>query len=134
MAFSFSTRSLRNLIGVHPDLVQIMHESLECVPYDFIVTEGVRAYSRQVQLVKEGKSKTYNSYHLRQPDGYGHAVDVCLILPDNSITWEPRYYLKDADIILELARKRRVRLTWGGDFGTRRHGQGWDCPHFEIHT
>ena len=132
MAFRFSARSLGNLIGVHPDLVQLMHDALAVVPYDFIVTEGVRSYARQKQLVKEGKSKTYNSYHLRKSDGYGHAVDICIIPPQGGITWEMRYYLADADVILELAKKRGLKITWGGDFGTKIHGQGWDCCHFEY--
>lgn len=132
MAFRFSTRSRNNLVGVHPHLVKLMNLALAEIPYDIIITEGVRSYERQKQLVREGKSKTYNSYHLRQADGYGHAVDIAIIPPEGGVTWEIKYYLADADVILDIAKRYGWDVRWGGDFGTKVHGNGWDCPHFQL--
>lgn len=133
MAFRFSSRSVNNLIGVHPHLVDLMTEALAEVPYDFIVTEGLRSYKRQVQLKREGKSKTLESYHLRQEDGYGHAVDIAIIPPEGGVTWDMPYYLANADVILAIAKRKGLQIRWGGDFGNKGHGKGWDSPHFEIH-
>lgn len=132
MAFRFSSRSINNLIGVHPYLVDLMHAALAKVPYDFIVTEGLRSYKRQAQLKREGKSQTLNSYHLRQEDGYGHAVDIAIIPPEGGVTWEMPYYLANADVILAIAKERGLTIRWGGDFGNKGHGRGWDCPHLQI--
>lgn len=43
---------------------------------DFSILEGIRTPERQRKLKRQGKSKTLNSKHLVQSDGYGHAVDV----------------------------------------------------------
>ena len=42
MTFRFSSRSLRNMEGVHPDLVAVAHRALEITEIDFLVTEGLR--------------------------------------------------------------------------------------------
>ena len=71
--FSFSKRSLNNLIGVNEDLVKVVHRALELSEIDFTVVEGVRTKERQVVLVNQGMSKTMNSYHIPNSNG-GRAV------------------------------------------------------------
>lgn len=73
MTFRFSMRSLDRLKGVHPHLVEIMHEAIKTTHIDFTVLEGLRSTDRQRKLVKSGASKTMNSRHLT-----GHAVDIAL--------------------------------------------------------
>lgn len=41
--FHFSKRSLKNLEGVHPDLIKVMTQSLEISPIDFAILEGLRS-------------------------------------------------------------------------------------------
>lgn len=127
MAFRFSTRSLNNLIGVHPYLVEVAHAALARVPYDFIVTAGVRSMKEQRALVAKGASRTMNSYHLRQDDGYGHAIDIACLTPEGRVTWDNKYYEANAKIFLDIAKKLGYRLTWGGEWKTL-----YDTPHYQI--
>ncbi|MEW5705092.1 MAG: M15 family metallopeptidase [Pseudomonadota bacterium] len=108
-------RSLRNLEGVHPDLVRVVHRAAETE--SFIVTEGLRNLERQRILKTAGKSWTLNSRHLT-----GHAVDV--VDPDG------RYDIPDLDRIAiamkAAAKELNVQIVWGGDWKSR------DTPHFEL--
>ena len=131
MAFVFSQRSLNNLKGVHPKLVAVMTKVLEYSEYDFVVTEGLRSYERQVQLKNEGKSKTLKSYHLKQSDGYGHAVDVAALVPGangkSTVSWDLKYYAKINEAVQKAASELGVKITWGGSWKTF-----VDSPHFQI--
>lgn len=119
--FSFSKASLEKMNGVNSKLVILMKEAIKNSPYDFKITEGLRTVERQKELVKTGKSKTMNSYHLK-----GKAVDIAVLI-DNKITWDFKYYKKVADHIKEVARKLGYVITWGGDWKTFKDG-----PHFQI--
>ena len=74
--YSYSRKSLDKLNTCHPDLQKILKEAIK--HYDVTIIEGVRALSRQEELVRTGKSKTMNSKHLPQADGYSWAVDCAL--------------------------------------------------------
>lgn len=128
MAYKFSKRSLNNLVGVHPMLVQLMHEAIKTTPIDFVITEGVRTAKRQQELFKQGKSKCdgikKRSNHQVKADGYGHAVDLYPYPVD----------LKDlerfralAAHILKKAEELNISIEWGGNFKTL-----VDMPHYEI--
>lgn len=131
MAFVFSKRSLDNLKGVHPKLVEVMTKVLEYSEYDFVVTEGLRELARQKQLVAEGKSKTLKSYHLKQSDGYGHAVDVAALVPTpggkSTVSWDLKYYAKINEAVQKAASELGAKITWGGSWKTF-----VDSPHFQI--
>ena len=71
MSYTLGKRSLQNLSGVHPDLVDVVKRAIEITEQDFSVIEGIRNINRQRELVKTGKSTTMNSRHLT-----GHAVDI----------------------------------------------------------
>lgn len=130
MSFVFSQRSKNNLVGVHPLLVKLMTKALEVVPYDFIVTEGLRTVARQRELVRKGASQTMNSYHMPQADGWGHAVDIALLYK-GTVTWENKYYEEEADVILRLARemfnRSHASITWGGSWKKL-----YDTPHYQL--
>ena len=49
--FVFSKRSLRNLEGVHPDLVRVVRRALELTEVDFVVVEGIRTEEKQRHYV-----------------------------------------------------------------------------------
>ncbi len=67
--FQLSERSLKNLNGVHKDLIAVVCRAIRRTEVDFVVTEGLRTRERQAELVRAGASQTMNSRHLT-----GHAV------------------------------------------------------------
>ena len=87
--FKFSPKSKAKLNTAHPDLVKLFNEVIKVV--DCTVTYGIRTREEQEELVRTGKSRTMNSKHLKQADGYAHAVDVVICDP---IDWNntKRFY------------------------------------------
>ena len=126
----FGKRSMRNLEGVHPLLVDWALELVTIM--DCSVVSGVRDMTTQRQYVSLGVSKTMNSMHLIQPDGYGHAVD----LAPYPIKWErTRSFDLLAGIGLGLAFKMGIKIRWGGDFNQNMDVYDEnlnDLGHFEI--
>ena len=100
-------RSIKNLEGVHPLLLQVVERASEISPVEFVITEGLRSIEKQKQLVKEGKSRTLRSYHLT-----GKAVDVVAIV-DDKITWDWQPYTLIAKAFKEAANELDVKITWG---------------------
>lgn len=132
MGFVFGKRSKNNLLCVHPKLVEVMTRALDYTEYDFTVTAGIRTVEQQRQYVAEGKSKTMKSYHLIQPDGFGHAVDIVALVPQpngkSEISWNEKYYWKINEAVQKAANEIGVKVVAGV---TWKNFQ--DCPHFEIH-
>lgn len=119
--YKFSKRSLDNLKGVDERLVKLMEEVLSISPYDFGITEGLRTIEKQKEYVRDGKSQTMNSYHLR-----GKAVDI-VVYKDGKVTWDLKYYKEIANIVKETAAEKGLKITWGGDWKTLVDG-----PHFQL--
>lgn len=135
--FRLSGRSRRNLVGVHPRLVRVVERAIEITSVDFTVIEGVRTDERQRMLFDAGKSRTLNSRHLIQPDGYGWAVDLMAagdldgdgdVDPDDARrAWEQAHYVAISDAMMRAAEEQRARVRWGGTFA------GFvDSPHFQL--
>ena len=61
--FKLSKRSLNNLNGVKPQLVEVAKLAIQLTTIDFGVTEGLRTIERQRQLVARGASQTIKSKH-----------------------------------------------------------------------
>lgn len=126
MKYYLSKRSLDNLIGVHPDLVSVVERAIEITPLDFGVSEGLRTYQKQQQMVSEGKSQTLESLHLKQMDGFSHAVDL-YVLVDGKPTCEHKYFRKVIQAMFTAAIELGVQIEAGGlwrDF--------LDSPHFQL--
>lgn len=115
---SLNERSIKNLAGVHPDLVRVVEMAAARCEVPIVVTEGLRSRERQAELKAAGKSWTLNSRHLT-----GHAVD--LVDADNY-----GYDIPDLDKIAAAMRSAAnecgVPIVWGGDWKSR------DTPHFEL--
>lgn len=127
MSFQLSQRSLTRLIGVHPDLVDIVKLAIQRTSVDFLVVEGVRTVAQQREYVTKGASQTMNSYHLPQADGLGHAVDLAPLV-DGAIPWNDWAKFKNlADVVKACAAELGVPVEWGGDWSTFKDG-----PHFQI--
>ena len=123
MAFSFSSRSLAKLKGVHPDLVRVAKRAITITPIDFIVTCGLRTLEEQKVLFKTGKSRTMRSRHLTS-----HAIDVAALV-DGEVSWNNAPYKTIAKAFKEAAKAEGVPIEWGGEaFGPN----FIDSPHFQL--
>jgi len=105
--FSFGERSLRELEGVHPELVALVHRALELSEQDFAVHDGIRTREEQEKLLIAGASQTLESKHLT-----GDAVDLVPVIAGKlRWEWEPIYTIAKA--VREAARELNVKIRWG---------------------
>ncbi|WP_410498667.1 M15 family metallopeptidase [Chitinibacter sp. S2-10] len=146
--FSFGQASLKELKGVHTDLVAVVTRAIALTVQDFSVHDGVRTITEQQKLIAAGASQTMDSRHLT-----GHAVDlVPYINGKRRWEWAPIFVIADA--VRVAARELAIPLRWGGawdvDFTTssespedwvssyvaHRKKQGLrafiDGPHYEL--
>jgi peptidoglycan L-alanyl-D-glutamate endopeptidase CwlK len=122
MAFSFGSRSLGRLKGVHPDLVKVMKRAIACSTIDFTVLEGLRTLETQKKYFAQGATRTMNSRHLT-----GHAVDVAPVI-DGKVRWDWPLYYKMAEVIKKAAAEEGVPIQWGGDWRSFKDGPHWELP------
>lgn len=138
----FSSRSRKNLIGVHPQLVKILEEAIKDTPVDFTITEGVRTATQQIALYAIGRrgipgerrvtdkdGVKNKSNHQIMSSGFGHAVDLYPYYDDKVQVTGPLVASKLSQIALHIkktAQKLGFTITWGGDW------KMVDRPHFEI--
>lgn len=118
MTYRLGQRSMQNLSGVHPDLVDVVKRAIQTTEQDFSVIEGIRGINRQRELVRKGKSTTMNSRHLT-----GHAVD----LVPYPVSWDWEYFYPIADAMKQAAYDLNVDLEWGGEWKSFPDG-----PHFQL--
>ena len=119
--FKLSQRSLTRLECVHPDLIRVVKRAIELSEVDFMVTEGVRTYERQKELVAAGASRTMKSKHL-----VGRAVDVAALV-GGKVRWDWPLYKKIAEAFKAAAIETGIVITWGGDWVSFKDG-----PHFQL--
>lgn len=111
--YQLSAKSLRNLEGVHPDLVRLAKRAIKKTEIDFGVSEGVRTYERQVQLMEMKKTTTLRSKHLIQRHtGYAHAIDIFAYLNGKAV-WENKYYRPIIQTFITEAIALGVQLEFG---------------------
>lgn len=126
--FHFSSRSLRALAGVHPGLIAVAWLALMRSKVDFTVVEGLRDLETQRQNVAKGVSQTMKSRHLRQEDGFGHAVDLYPYLDGSVQVNAPEEAFQGIAYAMQSAADELgVRITWGGSWKTFK-----DMPHFQY--
>lgn len=146
--FKLGPGSLKELKGVHPDLVSVVKRAIELSAQDFAVHDGSRTLGEQKKLVESGASQTLDSRHLS-----GHAVDLVPSINGKlRWEWEPIYNIADA--VRTAAKELSIPLRWGGawdvvftesddrpedlvaDYSARRKKAGkkafLDGPHFEL--
>lgn len=147
--FKLSKRSLSNLYGVNPKLVEVVKRAIEVTKIDFAVIEGLRTVERQIELVAKGASQTMTSKHID-----GNAVDLMAYIGSRA-SWELNLYDNIADAMKQASIELKVPIRWGAawhidDIGSwkgtmqeamenyidTRRNQGRrpfiDGPHFEI--
>jgi len=154
MSHSFGERSLKNLEGVHPDLVAVHKYAIAHGGVDYSIIEGVRSEARQKQLYAQGRTVpgkivtwTLKSNHFIKPDGFGWATDCTPFhghgispWPDAHPPAERDYYWiafdKMAKSILTAAKVLQIKVRWGADWdmdGNPREKGESDSPHFELY-
>lgn len=119
--YTLGKKSKENLAGVHPDLVKVVERAINITKQDFSVNEGLRTLERQKRLVAGGASQTLNSKHIKQADGYGHAVDL---VPygdfdgngTNEISWHWGHFYPIAEAMRQAAKELGVQIRWGGSW------------------
>lgn len=114
--FRFSKLSLQRLNGVHPKLQKVAFDALAESPIDFgiAVDGGLRTLEDQRRLVASGASRTLNSKHLAQSDGFGHAIDIIPVVNGkrDPETWANFFTI--ATTLAAVAERSGVTLRWGG--------------------
>lgn len=122
MTYSLGSKSLAELSGVHPDIIAVEKLAISISKQDFSVHDGLRTIEEQREYVRRGVSKTMNSMHMKQPDGFGHAVDnVPWINGKLRWEWPPIYEIAVA--VRQAAVELNVHLIWGAV---------WDRPFNEL--
>lgn len=126
MSFMLSSRSLKNMDRLHPDLARVVEEALKLSSVDFGVTgQAVRTAAQQHALYLAGNSQKdgykNRSNHQTWPDGLGHAVDLTPFVNGKPIlddvgAWE--LYPHIASAMSRAARYLKLahRVTWGGNW------------------
>ncbi len=108
MPFQLSQRSLDKLVGVRPELVEVVKRAIEVSTIDFGVTEGLRTKERQIELFEKGASQ------IREGGTHvdGRAVDLMAYL-DGRASWELNLYDNIADAVKQAAIEKNVAIRWG---------------------
>ena len=130
MTFVLPEKSIQRLTGVHPVLVRLVMATAARSEQNFVVTEGVRSYERQKELLAAGKSQTMRSRHLT-----GHAVDLAIwedrdadkVVDADEISWKFPQYKALADVVKQTAADLGIPIEWGGDWISLKDG-----PHFQL--
>ncbi|QGH74732.1 endolysin [Bacteriophage DSS3_PM1] len=148
--FRLGNRSVRNLKGVHPDLIRVVELALtRYTKEDFTVICGMRTRKEQRRLVDKGASKTMNSRHLPNSQGYSRAVDLGW-WKNGGVSWKTdnvkAFYDMDHSADYEgyqaigvamkaAAEELNIPLRWGADWdGDGQHTDHTflDWVHFEL--
>lgn len=140
--YKFGKRSLNNLKGIHPILVQLMMQAITHSPYDFTITDGLRTTEMQQKLYAKGRTTEgkvvtnadgvkNKSNHQAKDDGYGYAVDLYPYI-DGSVRLNALPELKEiAQHIKKVAEEMDIKISWGGDWNLKGKMKK-DYPHFEL--
>lgn len=129
MAYLLGDKSERALAGVHPIIVNVVRSAIAITEQDFTVFEGLRTLATQKEYLRRGVTKTLASRHLKQPDGFGHAVDlVPWINGSPRWEWEPIYRIAVAVDKAATGQGVAHRIRWGGIWDRAMAQYGTDAP------
>lgn len=137
----FSQRSINNMVGLHPKLIEVLTEAIKNTPIDFTIVEGVRTTKRQQELYSQGRTTKGNivtyadgiikkSNHQKKNDNYGHAVDVYPFVNGKLYVTEKETitYLKEVtNHIKKVAKELKIPMRFGIDWK-----KPFDPPHIEL--
>lgn len=116
--FKLGAASLKELTGVHPQLVATVKRAIEVSEQDFTVHDGIRTIEEQKRFVAQGVSKTMDSKHLR-----GLAVDLVPWIDGKPRWWWPQIYSIAAAMYVAARELNAKSIYWGA---------AWDRPLLEL--
>lgn len=135
----FGNLSKANAAGVLPKLVDVGELAIMLCEFDgkILSDGGVRTVAMQQGLVAGGTSSTLNSRHLRQSDGYGHALDIVALTPGKGVDWgnleafrAMAVAVQHASAILSVPIRQGCDWDMDGILGEASTKE-WDWPHLE---
>jgi peptidoglycan L-alanyl-D-glutamate endopeptidase CwlK len=124
--YTLSKTSLRNLDGVHPELIDVVKMAIQITKIDFGIPSsgGYRTASQQNELYRDKKSQL-DGFDKKSNHQTGNAVDVFAYV-DGKASWDEHHLSMVACAMLEAANRLGVNLRWGGLWKSF-----VDMPHFE---
>lgn len=134
MTFALGKRSLRNLIGVHPDLIELAHRVIRKTEVDYCILDGggKRTQAQANAFAKAGTG-VKKSRHLT-----GDAIDF-VVWKNGRATWAQADipdYKKLASCIYEEADDMGLLFIHGADWnadGTYGNSpKEYDWPHIQL--
>ena len=130
--YRLDKKSLENLKGVNPILIEILERALEIssnrvdgVDFTIISTAGVRTPQQQNRLFKEGRSNC-DGYTKISKHQTGDALDVVPYV-NGGASWDEKELLKVAVCMLQASKELGYSLKWGGFWRTFK-----DLPHYQL--
>lgn len=141
----YGKASCRELDGVLPQLVRVATLAIIICPYDGTIQPGGGLRTpEQAAANADNGTGIKDSRHIRQPDGFGHAIDIVPLVDtdgdgDVEVSWAQKWLpafkemaiaVKRASAILEVPIRQGCDWNMNGkmnEAGTKE----WDWPHFE---
>ena len=130
--YRLGAKSLENLKGVNPILIEILERALEIsstradgVDFTITSTAGIRTPEQQNRLFKEGVSKA-DGYKKISKHQTGDALDVVPYV-NGRASWDEKELLKVAVCMLQASKELDYNIQWGGFWRTFK-----DLPHYQI--
>lgn len=125
--YKLGVSSNQQLEGVHPQLVAVVRLAITLTMQDFTVYDGIRTLKEQREYLRRGTTKTLQSMHLPQSDGYGHAVDLVPWI-NGKPTWDWDGCYKIAFAMDQAATQLGCahNIVWGGAWDRRLADFGGD--------
>jgi len=94
-------------------LIRVAKKAIQYSKYDFGISEGLRTKERQNVLVRQGKSKTFNSRHLANEDGKSEALDFKVYV-NGKVSWDIKHFRPVMQAFIRAAIEEGVQIEFGG--------------------
>ncbi len=124
-------QSENEYMWVHPQIVEFwkaMHKECKARRIPIKAFEFLRTKERQDELYVKGHTKAKAG---QSPHQYGLAVDI--ISATKAWNLSKKQWEIIGTIGKEIARKRNIKLTWGGDWdGNDGRPDFWDPAHWQL--
>ena len=132
----WGSSSIANLSGVKPQLVDVATLAIRICSFDGTVVSGggLRTQEQADQNAANGTGVS-DSRHLKQSDGFGHAIDCIPLTPGSGIDWNNINAFRDmAQAVKTASAILRVPIRQGCDWninGIFSEPNESDWAHFE---